>query len=78
MTEKNILYIAAACTLLMLLYPPVEICVGIKCRPAPEGFAFILDPGRYRSINLKQLVVQWLGLWAVCGFLVLTVRHQDK
>ena len=68
MTQKKILYVAAAGTLLMLLFPPFEDATG---------FAFILDPPAGYSLNLMQLVVQWLGLWVACGLLIL-ISHQKK
>lgn len=71
--QRKTLIIAAVVTVLMLVFPPWEI--ALPGATLDKGYSFILlKPTRASSVNLSQLLVQWLAVWVVTG-IALAVRR---
>ncbi|MCX5803489.1 MAG: hypothetical protein NTU69_08175 [Proteobacteria bacterium] len=67
-TKKIIISIGVGVIVLMGIFPPwIARIRGVIVR---HGYAFIFNPPQFTQIDISTLIIQWVIVAIICGFLI--------
>ena len=80
--QKNVLKVAGAAILGMLIYPPFQAFLG-KGVITNMGYSWIFDPPELGTssivgtVNHLQLLIQWVGVLIIAGLAFIAFRGKS-